>query len=50
MVGLDGQVGVWLVPEAEGMEKSKTNAMTSKTNLVCLIRIVCEGLLNLSGL
>jgi len=39
-----------LVPEAVGMEKSRTNVMTNKTNLVFFIRIVCEGLLNLSGL
>ena len=48
--GLEGQVVVWLVPEAVGMEKSRTNVMTSKTNLDCFILIVCEGLLNLSGL
>ena len=49
-VGLNEQVGVWLVPEAVETEKSRTNVMTSSTNLVFFIRIVWEELLNLSGL
>ena len=49
-VGLNEQVGVWLVPEAVGTEKGRTNVTTSSTNLVFFTRIVCEELLNLSGL